>query len=377
MQRYPSVDDLARRARRRLPGFALGYLDGGAGRETALKRNTDAFDDVQLTPRFLRDIHNISTAKTLFGRTYSQPFGVSPVGLCGLIWPGTERYLARAATRANIPYGLSVVATADIESVGQITDGNAWFQLYTPVDETIKRDLLQRADAAGFNVLVLTLDVPVQARRERSLRDGLNIPPRITVRNVAQSIVRPAWSAATLRSGLPKFRSLERYAFGASIKETATFLESQFTQPVTLDEIALLRDWWPGTLLVKGIMHVEDARQVASAGVDGIIVSNHGGRQVDSSPSSLSVLPAIRQSVGSNLTVILDSGVRSGLDVVRALASGADFVMSGRSFLYGVAALGEAGAEHVVAILTDEVQNAMKQIGCVDVNELDESWLAD
>lgn len=376
MQRYPSVEDLAQRARRRLPGFALGYLEGGAGRETALDRNTAAFDNTQLIPRYLRDIHTVNTSKTLFGQTWAQPFGISPVGLCGLIWPGTERYLASAATRAGIPYGLSVVATADIESIGKLTNGNGWFQLYTPVDETIKRDLLNRAEQAGFQVLVLTLDVPTPARRERSIRSGLSIPPRITARNLVQSLACPAWSAATLRAGLPRFRTLERYSFCTGMAETTEFLRTQLTQPMTLEEIALLRDWWPGTLLVKGIMHADDAEQVVGIGVDGIIVSNHGGRQIDSSPSSLGALRVIRQSLGNNVVLILDSGVRSGLDIARALATGADFVMGGRAFLYGVAALGEPGADHVIDILVDELRNAMKQIGCVDVNELDERWLS-
>ena len=223
---------------------------------------------------------------------------------------------------------------------------------------------------------MVTVDVPVPARRERSLRSGLNIPPRITPRNVLQAAICPAWSIATLRAGLPRFRTMERYSFGSGMQDTAAFLNSQITQPVTMDELRLLRDWWPGTLLVKGILHPDDARDVAGIGADGVIVSNHGGRQIDCSPSSLAALPAIRQRVGTRLAILLDSGVRSGLDVARALASGADFVLSGRSFLYGVCALGEPGAGHVIDILTDELQNTLRQIGCTDVNELDERWLA-
>ena len=375
MQRYPSVDDLAARARRRLPRFASDYLDGGAGRETALSRNTDAFDSVQLTPRYLRDIDTISTTKTLFNEQWNLPFGISPVGLCGLMWPGTERYLAAAAREANIPYGLSTVATEDIETIGAMANGKGWFQLYTPVDSEIKQDILKRAGDAGFSTLILTLDVPTPARRERSLRSGLNIPPKITMRNVAQAALCPSWSLATLRAGLPRFRTLEPYFAGVGMDDTMTFLRTQLTQPMTIEEILRLRDWWSGTLLVKGILHLDDARAVAAAGVDGIIVSNHGGRQIDSSPASLSVLPALRRELDGSVALLLDSGVRSGLDVARALASGADFVMAGRPFLYGVAALGEPGAEHVISILRDELINTLKQIGCVDVATLDEHWL--
>ena len=347
------------------------------GGETALLRNTSAFDAVQLTPRYLTDIDHVITSKQLFGRTYSQPFGIAPVGLCGLIWPGTEQMLAKAATRAGIPYGLSVVATEAIECIGQLTEGNAWFQLYTPKDSSIKKDLLERANDAGFGVLILTLDVPTPARRERSIRSGLNIPPRITLRNVAQALVCPSWSMATVRHGLPEFRTLERYTFGSSINATAEFLRTQMTEPMTLEQIALLRDMWPGTLLVKGLLHIDDARQAVSIGVDGIIVSNHGGRQTDAAPASMAVLPEIRAAVGPDLPLLLDSGMRSGLDVVRALANGADFVLGGRAFLYGVAALGDKGADHVVSILRDELLNTLKQIGCTDINDLDTRWLSD
>ncbi len=380
MQRYPTIDDLAVRSRKRLPAFSISYLEGGAGRETSLARNTNAFDAIELTPRYLTDVSTVSTETTLFGRTWAQPFGVAPVGLCGIMWPGTERFLAAAAKHADIPYGLSVVATDDIETIGAITnneDGhNGWFQLYTPVDHEIKKDLLDRASAAGFDVLILTLDVPVPARRERQIRSGLNIPPRIDMRTIFQTLTHPSWALATARTGLPRFRSLERYAFGQKLSDTMAFLSTQLTQPMTIDEIKRIRDMWPGKLVVKGIMHADDARQVASVGVDGIVVSNHGGRQIDSSPATVPSLPAIRQSVGPSVSVLLDSGIRSGLDIARALATGADFVLAGRPFLYGVTALGEPGAEHAIQILSDELVNAMKQIGCVDTNDLDQRWLS-
>ena len=380
MQQYPTIDDLAVRSRKRLPAFSISYLEGGAGRETSLARNTNAFDAIELTPRYLTDVSSVSTKTELFGRTWHQPFGIAPVGLCGIMWPGTERFLAAAAKRANIPYGLSIVATDDIETIGAIAnddDGhNGWFQMYTPVDPAIKKDVLARATTAGFDVLILTLDVPVPARRERQIRSGLNIPPRMDARNIIQTVLHPAWALATAKAGLPRFRTLERYTFGQSLEDTMAFLSTQLTQPMTLDEIKQIRDLWPGKLVVKGIMHADDAKQAASVGVDGIVVSNHGGRQIDSSPATVPSLPAIRQSVGPSVSVLLDSGVRSGLDVARALASGADFVLAGRPFLYGVTALGEPGADHAVQILSDELVNTMKQIGCVDTNDLDQRWLS-
>ena len=380
MQQYPTIDDLAVRSRKRLPAFSISYLEGGAGRETSLARNTNAFDDIELTPRYLTDVSKVSTKTTLFGRSWDQPFGIAPVGLCGIMWPGTEQFLATAAKRANIPYGLSIVATNDIESIGAITNDdvghNGWFQMYTPVDPDIKKDVLERATGAGFDVLILTLDVPVPARRERQIRSGLNIPPRMDLRNIVQTLLHPSWALATAKAGLPRFRTLERYSFGHNLNDTMAFLNTQLTQPMTLDEIKRIRDLWPGKLVVKGIMHVDDAKQTASVGVDGIVVSNHGGRQIDSSPATVPCLPAIRQSVGPSVSVLLDSGVRSGLDVARALASGADFVLAGRPFLYGVTALGEPGADHAIQILSDELVNTMKQIGCVDTNDLDQRWLS-
>jgi L-lactate dehydrogenase (cytochrome) len=366
MRRFPMIDDLIPVAHRRVPRYAIDYLEHGAGRERLVKRNRTAFDDVRITPRYLRGLDGLDPSATLFGRRYDLPVAIAPVGMGSLIWPGAEMINAKAAAKNNIPMTLSTVACATMEAMAEATEGRLWFQLYSPRDETIRWDLLRRARAAGIDVVMLTVDVPVPPRRERTIRSGLSVVPKITPGNVMRAALHPLWSLQVLRHGIPQFRNFEAYIpSGASFQDAANFVRGQFGRAIGLDEIKAVRDRWQGKLIIKGILHPDDAKAVVDLGADGVLVSNHGGRGSDASPPSIEALPEIAKAVGDRAAILLDSGVRSGLDVLRACTLGADFVVLGRPFFYGIAALGRYGADHVVDILREELTHAMRQHGFV------------
>ena len=364
MQKYPMIDDLVPIAHRRVPLYAIDYLEHGAGRERLVRRNRAAFDDVRITPRYLRNLDGLDPSAELFGRRYDLPIAIAPVGMGSLIWPGAETINAEAAAENNIPMALSTVACASMESMAEATGGRLWYQLYSPRDEAIRRDLLKRAEAAGIDVLIVTVDVPVAPRRERTIRSGLSVVPKITLGNIVRAAMHPVWSLETLRHGIPQFRNFSPYVpKGSSFQETANFVRGQFGRAIDLDEVRAIRDRWPGKLIVKGILHPDDAIAAVDIGADGVLVSNHGGRGSDASPPSIEALPGIVDVVGGRAAILLDSGIRSGLDVLRACSLGADFVLLGRPFFYGIAALGSLGAGHVVDILREELIHAMCQHG--------------
>lgn len=366
MKTYPMIDDLIPAARRRIPLYAFDYLEHGAGRERSVARNRTAFDEVRITPRYLRTLEGLDPSADLFGKHYSLPIAIAPIGMGGLIWPGAELINANAAAKNDIPMVLSTVACASMEDVAEAANGRLWYQFYSPKDETIRWDLLKRAQAAGIEVLILTVDVPVPPRRERTIRSGLSVAPKITLGNIMRAAAHPMWSIEILRNGIPQFRNMAPYiAEGASFQEAATFVRGQFGRAIGLDEVRAIRDRWPGKLIMKGILHPEDATAAVDVGADGILVSNHGGRGSDASPPSIEALPGITNAVGGRAVILLDSGIRSGLDVLRACSLGADFVLLGRPFFYGIAALGTYGADHVVQILREELIHAMRQHGFI------------
>lgn len=371
LDRAATIDDLREMARRRVPRIAFDFLDGGAGSEASLRRNRAALDAITLTPRVLRDVAARGTTTSLFGRTYAAPIGVAPVGLANLIWPGADRLLASAARDANLPYILSTAGTTSIEDIAAAAPDHAWFQLYVAEDERITTDLMRRAGAAGIEVLVVTLDAAVPGKRCRDLRNGFTLPLRPTLPNILDLARRPAWLAAMARQGAPGFATLAPYAPpGGGARSHAAFMAQQVTARLDGAMLARIRDRWPGRLVLKGILAAEDAVTAADLGADGIIVSNHGGRQSDVAPASIEALPAIREAVGDRLTVMMDSGVRSGGDVARALAHGAEFCFSARSFLYGAGAAGAAGAAKAAAILIDETNRTMGLLGHTGVSGL-------
>ncbi|MHA6325137.1 alpha-hydroxy acid oxidase [Roseivivax sp. CAU 1753] len=367
--RYPAISDLKARAQARLPRFVWDYLDSATGREATQRRNRESLDRITFAPSILHGEVAPALATTLLGETYAAPFGIAPVGMSGLIWPDAETILARAATDAGLPYTLSTVAATTPETVGPHTGGRGWYQLYPPRDPEIRRDFLSRAKTSGFSTLVLTVDVPVASRRERQVKGGLTQPPKLTARLLAQTALRPAWALAMARRGaLPRMESLDRYtATTQSLSSTAHVGYLLRTAP-DWDYLRWLRDHWDGPLVVKGVLRASDAKRLADEGVDALWVSNHAGRQFDAAPASIDALPAIRAA--TDLPILFDSGIDGGLDILRAIALGADFVMLGRAWHYALAALGPKGPAHLVHILTSDLAANLGQLGVAHPKDL-------
>ncbi len=360
-----SVDQLRQRAKSRIPGFAYEYLSGGCITDCSLKRNRVDLDAIFLQPQYLRPKAKLTTEVELFGQKYSVPFGIAPIGLGGLIWPRGAEYLASAAKQSNLPFVLSTVASTSIETAAKYAEENFWFQLYPPPDEKVRDNLIQRADDVGCKNLVVTIDVPVLGRRPRDIRNGLSMPPSLTTKNIFQTVVRPRWALASLITGIPQFEVLKPYMEeNVKLKSAANYVRSTYKEPVDENLLGKVRDRWPHNLIVKGILNLDDAHRAISAGADGLIISNHGGRQLDAARSTISVTREISEGVGDKAIVMADSGVESGVDIARFLAQGARMVFAGRAFMYGVAGLGAPGAAHTIKILAEELTQTMGQLGC-------------
>ncbi|HLP96651.1 MAG TPA: alpha-hydroxy acid oxidase [Saprospiraceae bacterium] len=369
--KYPAVDDLRKRARQRIPRFAFEYLDGGCNEDVNLHKNIAELREVELKPYYLTAYGGADLRTELFGQVYDAPFGIAPVGLQGLMWPGSPEILARAAREHNIPFVLSTVTTASIERIAEITEGKFWFQLYHPADPALRDDLLRRAEAAGCEVLCVLCDVPSFGYRPRDIRNGLAMPPKMTLANILQILGRPNWAIRTLLHGQPEFANMKQYMpKGLDMKQLGQYMNQTFSGRVNEERIAPIRDRWKGKLVLKGVASEEDTEMAVRLGFDGVIVSNHGGRQLDAGQSSIRSLGPIVQRYKGKTRIMLDSGVRTGPDVARALASGADFTFLGRSFMYSVAALGEEGGRHMASILKIQLKQVMEQVCCGRVGEL-------
>ena len=362
---YPSIELLAERARQRMPGFAYDYLAGGCMAEVNLRKNTSDIRAVELRPTYLRDYRGASLKTTLFGREYSYPFGIAPVGLQSLMWPKSCEILARTARTHNLPFVLSTVTTASIEAIAEITAGDFWFQLYHPAEDSLRDKLLERAAAAGCQTLVLLADTPTFGYRPKEIRNGLSVPPKMTLRNLFQMCTRPEWSFSQLFAGIPQFATLKPYIPpGLSMKHLGLFMNKTFSGRLTAARIRTIREKWKGNLVIKGVVNPEDAELAISLGADGLIVSNHGGRQLDQGQSTIKSTAALAKQFKGRTKIMMDSGIRSGSDVAVALASGADFTFLGRAPMYGVCAMGSKGGDQVVEILQKELQQVMEQLGC-------------
>ena len=368
--KYPSIDDLRNKARSKIPKFAFEYLDGGCNEDVNLHKNTSQLREVELLPYYLSN-HKGSDMKTeLFGYVYDAPFGISAIGLQGLIWPNSPEILAKAALQHNIPFMLSTVTTSSIERIIELTEGKAWYQLYHPAENSLRDDILKRLQAANYQVLALLCDVPSFGYRPRDIRNGLAMPPRMTFKNILQMMTRPEWAIKTLYHGTPNFATMKPYMpKGLDMKKLGEFMNKTFSGRLNEEKIAPIRDKWKGKIVLKGVATEEDTEMAIKLGLDGIIVSNHGGRQLDAGQSTIKSLEPIVKKYKGKIKIIMDSGIRTGPDIARTLASGAEFTFLGRSFMYSVAALGNEGGNHIISILKTQLQQVMEQISCGHVTD--------
>jgi len=373
-----NIEDLHRIAKRRTPKVAFDYFEGGAEDERGLARNEADFGRYRLLPRYLVDVSQIDQTTTVFGHRYDSPFGISPTGVNSLLRHGAERMLAEAAAAANIPYTLSGLGTAGLEDIARAAPQHAWFQLYGARERRISEDQIRRAADAGMNALMFTIDVPVLSKRERDLRNGFG-RPRLPLRVYLEALRHPAWLLDYFRhgGGDPYFETWAPYgAGGSSAKAILQTVGANFPAPdQTWRDVETFRRLWPRPFILKGILHPDDAVRAAELGVDGIVVSNHGARQLDLAPTALEMLPLIKAAVGDRLTLLIDSGFRRGAHIVIAKALGARMVFLGRPILYGMAAFGPAGAARAIEILRHEVEVTLKQIGCPSLELLGPQFL--
>lgn len=372
-----NVADMRLRAKRALPKPIFDYIDGGAEDELSRARNSSQFDRFGFVQRSAVDVSAVDISVTLFGERYAAPFGIGPTGLAGLAWPKAETLLARAARTANIPFCLSTVSSVSIEDASLDAGTGHWFQLYIFRDRGLSRDLMARAKAAGYKVLVITVDCPTGGNRERDILNDFTLPLRATHRNVLGTAIRPGWIVRMARNGPPRPENMVEAAAKAAqnAQGLVAFMSEQLDASVTWSDVAETARLWDGPVVVKGLLAEEDVERAKDAGADGVILSNHGGRQLDGAISPLTVLPEIAARHGDALTLLCDSGFRRGTDILKALALGADGVLMGRNTLYGVGAAGEEGAAHVIDILKSELVRAMTLLGTRSVPDINEAHI--
>lgn len=374
-----NIEDLRQIAQRRLPRVAWDYLERGAEDDVTMSANRAAFERIGFEPRTLVDVSARTLKHELFGKSYTAPFGIAPTGAAGLYSFEADIALARAAAQAGVPFVLSTASFVAMERVAQEAGGSKWFQLYMSKDREAAERLVRRAFDAGYEALVVTTDVPVGANREYNLRNGFAIPFRINARNVVDGLLHPRWLTQVflrtlLSSGVPRFQNVDSNVGGRIIAKDLSAFRAR-RDALDWSDMAWLRTIWPRKLLIKGVLVADDARLALQHGADGVVVSNHGGRQLDGARAAIDALPAIVESVGGRMPVLFDSGVRRGADIVKALALGADFVFTGRATLYGAAAGGEAGVARALELLRAETDRVMALIGCNTVAELDRRYL--
>lgn len=373
-RKYPTAFDLRERARRLMPHFSFGYMDGGSGHDDlGIRRNWTALDAVELTPRYGLVARPPECKTTIFGREYAAPVGISPIGGPGTAYPGAELYLARAAQKLNVPYTLGLLSGIDVEQAADVCPDVLWYQLYRFArnNHAIGFDLVRRAAAAGVSTLVLTMDTPTRTIRPRETKSGIQHPFRVTMRLRLDALSSPKWIAAYVRHGMPRFTALKPYIKpNATLEEVTEFIRQESGGAFTWDEVAKYREIWKGRLVLKGILHPADAAKAIELGVDGVVVSNHGGRQIDCLPAAIDMLPEVVKEVSGRMCVLFDSGVRSGVDVARAISLGADAAFAGKAFLWSLGALGPEGPEHLIRVLMGDLRACMGQLGCRELADL-------
>ena len=374
--RFHCLEDFRKEAQSRLPRLMFDFIDGAAGREYAACKNIETLDRIRLLPRVLVNVAERILKKTFLGKEWGLPFGIAPMGMCDLAWAGTDKALAKAAVQHNIPLCHSIAASSSLEVTLDRARVNAWFQLYVGASLERAWEHVKRAQDAGYEVLILTVDVPQVAQRIRDLRNGFKVPFRIGPRQFLDFAQHPRWVLETLMAGVPRTANFVD-TNPASLYGTASngFIREESRGKVDWTFLQQLRERWTGKLIVKGVLAPQDASRIQEAGADAIYVSNHGGRQLDSAPPAVTQLPLIREAVGTDYPLLFDSGIRNGESVVKALALGADFVMLGRPFLFASGAYGERGVMRLFELLTDEVSLTLAQLGCNSLEELERNMI--
>jgi len=368
-----SVADLRSIARRRLPRGVFDYIDGGAEDEVTMSSNSEAYRRVTFRPRVLRDVGEVDISSTLLGRPLSFPLVLAPTGFTRIADPAGELAAARAAARAGVPYSLSTLGTRSIEEVAAVSSGRLWFQVYVWRDRGLVAEMVQRAADSGYEAICLTVDTAVLGKRERDVRRGFTLPPKIGLPTIFDGIAHPGWTWQFIRSDPIVFANVAGRSVGdgAEAVSLAEYVSRQFDPGLSWRDVAWLRAQWSGPIVLKGIQTVDDAVIAADEGIEAIALSNHGGRQLDSAPAPLDLLPGVADAVADRIEIICDGGVRRGSDIVKALALGARACMSGRAYLYGLGAAGEAGVDHVLDLLSSDMKRTMALIGCPAVADLD------
>lgn len=371
MKNIACIEDLRALARRKVPKAFFEYADSGSYNEETLRANRADLETIKLRQRVLVDVSNRSLATTIVGQKVSAPFALAPIGLCGMQHGDGEILSAQAAEEADIPFTLSTMSINSIEQVAEATTKPFWFQLYVIRDRDFSKDILSRAAKAGCNALVLTVDLQVLGQRHRDIRNGMTVPPEIRLKNVIDIATKPSWVFSILKGKSKTFGNLARHVKGMdNVNSLAQWTNSQFDPALNWKDVEWIKKIWPGKLIIKGILDVEDAKTAVKLGADAIVVSNHGGRQLDGAPSSISALPAIAQAVGSDTEVLFDGGIRTGSDLLRALGSGARACLIGRAYIYGLGAGGKAGVAKAIDILKKELSVAMALTGTTSVKEI-------
>lgn len=372
LSRAASVADLRRIARRQLPRGVFDYVDGAAEDEVTMRRNAAAYRNVQFRPRVLRDVSAVDASTTLLGRPLAYPLVLAPTGFTRMVEPQGELAVARAAARAGLPYTLSTMSTRSIEEVAAVSSGRKWFQVYVWRDRGLVKEMIERAAAADYEAIVITVDVPVLGRRERDVRRGFTLPPRIGIETIIDGALHAGWTLSFMRAEPIEFSNVFRRegVSSASPVSLAEHVNSQFDPGLSWDDIAWFRSNWKGPIVIKGIQTVEDARTAADVGVEAIALSNHGGRQLDGAPPALELVAPVAEAVGDRVEIICDGGVRRGSDIAKAVALGARACMAGRAYLYGLAAGGERGVDFVLALLHEELRRTMALAGVTGIEGL-------
>jgi len=365
-----SLSDARKYAKRRMPRMTFDYIDGSAGDERACALNVESIEAIRMLPRVLLNVENRSLQKRLFDEDWQLPFGIAPMGMCDLTWPGADAMLARAARQYGMPVVLSTMASSSIEITAERAGDHAWFQLYVGESEEVGMHLVERAAAVGYRNLILTVDVPEIGSRPREKRNGFQSPVRIGPKQFIDFALHPEWSLRTLASGVPTLANV-------NVAGGKAFKRNEARGKVDWAFLERLRERWKGRLIVKGVLNAEDAVRIRDSGADAVYVSNHGGRQLDSAPAAIQMLPRVRAAVGPDYPLLFDSGVRNGEAVIKALALGADFVFIGRPFLYAMGADGYAGLQQMVELIRSQVDISLAQLGCTDINDVDGRYILD